>query len=74
MCTYFLKIENCAKSDFRNYPNYSKDKHTEILEFIILRNLTKIDIVFQHVGSDLLVSGHQGLYESPFRTYSKLLN
>ena len=46
MCTYFLKLENCAKSYFKDYPNYSKDKHTEILEVIILRNLTKINIVF----------------------------
>ena len=45
---FFFLIEN-AKSDFRNYPNYSKDKHTEILEVIILRNLTKINIVFKHV-------------------------
>ena len=46
MCTYFLKLENCAKSYFKDYPNYSKDKHTEILEVIILQNLTKINIVF----------------------------
>ena len=44
MCTFILKIENGAKSDFRSYSNYSKTKHTEILEMIILRNLTKISI------------------------------
>ena len=42
----FLKTENCAKSDFRNYPNCSERTHAEILKVIILRNLTKINIVF----------------------------
>ena len=44
----FLKIENGANSDFRNYLKYSKTKHTEILELIVLRNHTKINIVFQY--------------------------
>ena len=48
MCKFFY-IENCAKSDFKNYTNYSKVKHTEILQVIILRNLTKINTVFKHV-------------------------
>ena len=45
-CTFLLEIGNCAKNNFRNYSNYSKGKNTEILEVIILRNLTKINIVF----------------------------
>ena len=39
----FLKNENFAKSYFRNYPNYSKRKHPEIVEVIIYRNLSKIN-------------------------------
>ena len=46
ICTFILKIENGVKSDYRSYSNYSKTKHAEILEVIILRNLTKISIVF----------------------------
>ena len=35
----FFKIENSAKSDFRNYSNYSEGKHTEI--FCMLNGASK---------------------------------
>ena len=42
MCTFLFKLKDCAKSNFRKYPNNSNDKQTEILAVIILRNPTKI--------------------------------
>ena len=46
MYNFILKIENGAESDFKSYSKYSKTKHAEILEVIILRNLTKISTDF----------------------------
>ena len=46
MCTLFFKRENDAKSYFRKCPNYWKTKIPEISVNIILRKLTKINIVF----------------------------
>ena len=49
---FFSGLNGCyeknvhTKSDFRNYSNCSERTHAEILKVIILRNLTKINIVF----------------------------
>ena len=41
---FFLTVENFSKSYFGKCPKYSKTKVPEILEVIILQNLSKINI------------------------------
>ena len=41
-----LTVENFWKSYFRKCRYYSKGKHTEILEIVILRNLSKINDIY----------------------------
>ena len=61
-CAHFFKIENYAKSDFRNYPNCSERKHIEILEVIKLRNLTKINIVFKEMCTFFFVAPNSNIF------------
>ena len=44
--TFILTVENFSKSYFRKCPNYWKSKIPEISEVIILRNLSKINILY----------------------------
>ena len=55
-CAVFFNVESFSKIYFRKGQNYSKTELTEVLEVIILQNLSKINKLYIQVFASMFKS------------------